>query len=276
MIDQHSYVEFGGGLGDVFNQIYFADDYCALSRIPDGKRVCVGLVTHNPYVRELFDNHPNRCKIDLREFGYWRPDRDAEKRAELGIPEFLATIVVPRSKVEFYPTAADYEACSEEIHDSRPVGARASPYVVVAMCAGQSERNLPVESATRLARIAGECGHVVMQVGRNYQRTGRSSEPCLDPSVVHRSLIDRLTVPGTAHLLSKAKALITAHSALSILAWHMRIPQIVLYPESVGQRHFQKCDPWSFGAFDPELSPITAHGLFSDHRSATEKFRSFL
>jgi ADP-heptose:LPS heptosyltransferase len=275
MIDQ-TYVEFGGGLGDVFSQIYSRGDYRALSRIPDGERVSVGLVTHNPHVRELFENHPNRHKIDLHEFGYWLPPHDAERRAALGVPVFRWAPAVAGSKVEFYPTTNDYAVCDGAKSVLGSGVTQTTRYVVVAMGAGTSARNLPDDSVKPLARIVSEAGYRVVQVGRNYQRDGKSPEPYLDESVVYRSLIDRLSVPGTAHFLSNAKALITAHSALSILAWHMRIPQLLLYPESVSQRHFQRSDPWSFGAFDPELSVITAHGSFRDHARANEKFLSFL
>jgi len=73
-------------------------------------------------------------------------------------------------------------------------------------------------------------------------------------------LIDRLSVPGVAHLLARAAALVCCHSALNILGWLLRKPQLLLYPETVRARHIAARDQWAFGVDFPECR----HATFDD------------
>ena len=64
--------------------------------------------------------------------------------------------------------------------------------------------------------------------------------------------------------------MVTCHSSLNILGWHLKVPQLLLYPGSVAARHFRGGrNPWNFGL----NWSITAHGLFQEYTPAL--FESF-
>ena len=52
----------------------------------------------------------------------------------------------------------------------------------------------------------------------------------------------------------------TCHSALNLLGWHLRKPQLLLYPRSAWERHIRVPDQWAFGIGYPE----TVHAAFED------------
>src|SRR4029077_16220968 len=52
------YLEFGGGLGDIFYQMFHDGGYGALQTLTSKDRALIVLITHNPHARELFDHHP--------------------------------------------------------------------------------------------------------------------------------------------------------------------------------------------------------------------------
>jgi hypothetical protein len=54
--------------------------------------------------------------------------------------------------------------------------------------------------------------------------------------------------------------LVTCHSALNLLAWHVRKPQLLLYPRSAWERHMRVPDQWAFGIGYPE----TVYAAFED------------
>lgn len=263
------YVEFGGGLGDVFNRIYRDGSYRALELIPLHRRVNVGIISHNGHVDELFKWHPKRSQMEVHNYGYWLGDQDEAMRAKYGLPRPRG---VPVPLVNGVPTPVKFYRSPDDPGYTPTHGSKG--YVVLAHAGGQDDRTIPIPLARRLVDVARGRGFDVVQVGRNYTRMGRAPEICLVSKA--EDMIDRLTVPGTADLLAGAAALITAHSSMNILAWHMRIPQVVAYPMSVLHRHFQKPDEWSFGSFDQQLSKITVHGEFSQEDNLAAGFNEML
>jgi hypothetical protein len=63
-------MEFGGGLEDIFYQIYYDGACRALNVLGAQDRATVVLITHNPHVRKIFDSHPHSAQIELRDLGY--------------------------------------------------------------------------------------------------------------------------------------------------------------------------------------------------------------
>ena len=116
---------------------------------------------------------------------------------------------------------------------------------------------MPEEITTKILKLTEE--FIPIQVGRTFERHGRY-EP---NSNIKINMIDALSVPGTINLIKKSKGLVTVHSALNIAAWRLRIPQLLLYPESVQIRHFNNKDEWSFGKDFPETFRSTFSN-FSD------------
>ena len=102
--------------------------------------------------------------------------------------------------------------------------------------------------------------------GRTYNRCGRQE---LDVSKYNiESTIDKLTVPGTCELIKNSIGIITCHSSLNILAWKMRKPQLLLYPETEYEEFIKHKTRWAFGIDYPE----TFHGLFNSYEILLDKF----
>lgn len=255
--------EFGGGLGDVIHQSYENGYYCHLDRTgKDFARASIALVSHNPFVRELFDWHPKRALFDIKECGYWLPHQNNEMRKKHNLP---ARPHMPplTTKPTFYPSPADLTTLSEN-----PLG----KYVVVSQAAGMADRDLDEFTVFRIVDLLWSKGVTSVFVGRSYERAGRREglkDARRDGSV---NLVDRLTVPGTLRLLEGSAGLVTCHSALNLAAWHMRKPQLLLYPKSVYSRHFVKGDQWSFGRSFRE----TYHACWDDKRVVDEKIFGFV
>ena len=249
------YLEFGGGLGDVFNQIYRDGDYRFVERLPEGDNVQVGLVCHNPHAGELFAFGPHAGRVTIRNFGYWGLADDTRRRAELAVPRKPAPRPSDGSPISFHPSADD-ERVLARLDLSRAV--------VFAVSAGLPERSLPETLVQSLAAKVGEAGWTPIFIGRTYPRHGRSE---IRPSAEHGvDLIDALSVPGVAVCLERSAGLVCCHSAINILAWWMRKPQLLLYPLSVYHAHIVRKDAWGFGADFAEcvhgvMNPSAAFGL---------------
>ena len=244
------YFEFGGGLGDIFSQIFVGSGYRHLAALPAPESATVGLITHNPFARELFTWLPGAGRLTILDRGYWSPAEDAEQRPRHGFPpKPPSSFYFGRAPVVFYPSPDDAPVLAE---------LAMRPYVAFSASAGLPERDIPKAIVQHLAATAQARGFATVFLGRSYARQGRaeyrpSAEEGLD-------LVDRLSVPGTALAVTGAAALVCCHSALNLLAWHLRRPQFLLYPKSVDERHMRRPDEWSFGIGYPECR----HALFED------------
>jgi O-methyltransferase len=247
------YLEYGGGLGDIFNQIYNRSDYRGLMDLGVSDRAIVALICHNPFAKELFAWHPKRQQLDVRPLPYWPPSENAvnRRRYRLGGAQLNAIHDRP---VSFYPSDHDHQLLDKVRHLSR-----GRPLIVLAASAGLPERNIPATLLDRTVAQLLASDTVVVAVGRNYERHGRCE--LIPESGQVLNYVDQLSVPGTAELVRSANGLITTHSSMNILGWHLRIPQLLVYPPSVVERHFKNGrDEWSFG-LDWD---ITFHSTFDD------------
>jgi hypothetical protein len=189
------YVEFGGGLGDVFQQVDEHGRYNALGRLGPDDHCHVALVCHNPHVTELFDHHPAADRLTVRHYGYWLPEDDAAQRGRHGLPA-PATAAAPAAvpgPVTFYP-APDDLARLGPLREGRP-------YVVFSASAGLSERDLPGDVVRAAHAAVLEAGFLPVYVGRDYERFGRREQPAPAGGV---DLINRLGVPAVARLVQGA------------------------------------------------------------------------
>lgn len=232
------YVEFGGGLGDVFNTIYNTQRYASLDSLKLDEQVTVAVISHNPHVKEIFEWHPKRRQMMVREFSYWLQEEDQARRALYGLPPRQFD-PCPQRYVNFYPSPQDYPL----LYELRSRG----PYIILATAAGtEPSRDLPKEIREDIIDAVTGAGYKAAVVGRNYKLFGRAEHEFAQHSMV-MNMIDRLTVPGTSLAVLGAEAVITCHSALCILSWHMNKPTFVAYPDYVQKRHFFKIDEHSFG-----------------------------
>jgi len=130
----------------------------------------------------------------------------------------------------------------------------------LALAAGLPERSVPEALAREIVRRLAP-GFRLVITGRSYDRHGRSELrkwPQAEGDIV--DVVDRLSVPGTCALVQASAGLVTCHSALNLLAWNLRKPQLLLYPRSAWERHIRVPDQWAFGIGYPE----TVHAAFED------------
>jgi hypothetical protein len=253
------YIEYGGGLGDIFFQIYFEGAYRALDELTEADRAVIGLITHNPHTGEIFANHPRTGQLTVRNLGYWLPSQDQVMRAKHRLPNRSIFPITGRP-VRFYPTEADRAA----LPDLQP-----QRVIVFAPGAGLADRNLSPQLVSNLAAVARESGFLPVFVGRSYERHGRAEYyPVAGEGV---SLVDVLSVPGVAALVESADGIVACHSAISMLGWCMRKPQLLLYPQSVYERHIAARDQWTFGIDFPECR----HARFDDSHLVALAYKFF-
>jgi predicted O-methyltransferase YrrM len=237
--------------------------YNVLRDLEPDDTATVNLITHNPHARELFDLHPKSSQIQVNDFGYWLSEDDHEQRRLHNLPPPGSNLNLPEKDrdIRFFTSFEDVNSFAlllqQKMEHARD---RWFPgYIVVAASAGLSDRDIPRETVIKITRALTDAGFLVVFVGRNYDRWGRKElEPPFGEKVIN--LIDKLTVPGTAKLLQDASGLVTCHSALNILGWYLRVPQLLLYPDSVYRTHIIHKDPWAFGIDFPE----TVHAQFEE------------
>jgi len=260
------YAEFGGGLGDVFHQIFTGPYWHLLRDLSPEDRVRCAIICHNPHARELFEWHPKRAQMELLNFPYWNVKEDRKYRDRHNLPRLIVPSPFTPGPIEFYMSANETEKLAE--FKKKLEG---GPYVLFSATAGTLNRNFPRQLATELLTLMAKHVRVVL-VGRNYRRNNRRLEwraadlidSLTPPSANILDVVDAFSVPGIANLLKGSAGLVTCHSALNILGWHFRTPQLLLYPEQVRRRHFVNPDGWAFGCHFPE----TVHSVFENYSDA--------
>jgi hypothetical protein len=240
------YLEFGGGLGDIFYQMFHDAGYGTLQALAPQDRALIVLITHNPYARELFDHHPRASQLDVRDLGYWPPSDDAVMRRRHGLPQGARGFPIAGAP-KFYPSRGDRQWLNR---------LDGTAYVVFSVSAGLPERDIPAELVERLVEVAIAHSLLPVIVGRNYSRFDRGEQHVQHRGVLN--LIDRLTVPGVAEAVRRSLGVVCCHSAINMLAWLLRKPQLLLYPQFVYERHIAHRDQWAFGIDFEECR----HGCF--------------
>lgn len=263
------YIEFGGGLGDVIHQVFTDGGYRSLERLSARDRVKVGIISHNPACHTLFDHHPRRDQMELVTPGYWGPADDIAMRRQFGLPKYHGTPTDESIPVRFYSDPAS------EAEVDAVVGR--SQVLVVAPCAGESDRDLPEKDLNLVLRRAEVGRFTLVQIGKDYSRNDRPSEFRIRNLFTTAPIIDwinQLSVPATLRLIAGAEGVVTAHSAVNMMAWYLHRRQLLLYPPHVQDRHFLRPDQWSFGVWKEPYSALTHHGLFGDRHPVETFFAS--
>lgn len=249
--------EFGGGLGDTLNDIYRYNGYAALQGAPRSEKCRVSIISHNPAVKELFQHWPGGADMQIIEYGYWTPGKDAEMRRKHRLPKPALELRPEWATFSFYNHPGD-EAVLAELPDE---------YVVFSVSAGMPERSFPGDLPPTLVINA---GLPAVFVGRSYDRNGRveSRHPMMSHDV---NLIDRISLPATLNVVRdpRCKGVVCCHSSISMLAGWENKPQLLLYDEATRQRHFQAKDQWSWYAYE---RGNVFHATFDQWQGAAEKF----
>ena len=240
-----------GGLGDAFIVLHESTGYEDLERLGPDERARVYVISHNPFVPEVFRWHPRAAQIDVFPARHFFLDyADPAERARAGIPPepIDPNPGRPRGPVRFWPSPEDRETIEKEL----PRG----PFLAVAPTSSGVEiedRNIPARVLEAALAEARRQSIPFVLLGRTYQGPHAPKAAPARPSgpgVV--DLTDRLSVPGTAEAVKRCGAILTAHSALLILAWYERKPNFAVVPPEYERRDFAAPSPFGFGKGYPE------------------------
>lgn len=224
-------LEFGGGLGDVFFQMFHRGAYNVLRDLEPADIARVDLICHNPNAYQLFSMHPKASQINLREFPYWTPKVNDEKRNFYDLPSAGRNESLPEKdqNIQFHPDDRDLE---------RLAAVESHPYIVLAAGSSLLHKQIPDALVDRLVdRLLTHSRYDVLVTGASYEAKDDYGneryeyEPQSTSQRVH-DRIDLLTVHGLAHAVSRSKGVICSHSAVGILGWLLNKPQLLLYPKS--------------------------------------------
>lgn len=248
----HYDLEFGGGLGDVFFQMFHRGAYNILRDLEPADTARVDLICHNPNAHQLFTLHPKAPQIDLREFPYWTPSVNEQRRKLYDLPPSGRNEALPEKDqhVLFYPTANDSEMIASVDNHG---------YIVLAASSSLLHKQIPDSVVDQLvdwflinSRLD------IAFTGNNYSaKDDYGNEryeyaPRVRSKRVH-NWIDSLSVPGVASAVLHSKGVICSHSAVGMLAWCLNKPEFLLYPKS-HYKPFIEPFPrtiWGFGLDQP-------------------------
>jgi len=268
------YVEFGGGLGDIINQMFRTPNYRYFEGITE--KTAALLITHNPYAAEIFKYHPGRELIEVI-LEPWIYPHEVDEKIRMPLLHKGYVRIMPDSAsdtpVHLYPSPEDTQIIENVMNDNNSPDERAAEqnrrYAVFHAYAGTRERDIPVDVLKSVINHVISMHHLkVVLVGRSYERIGtdRSEEKGdlfmngATPDSPVMNLIDRLTVPGVLELVKNCSLFFGSHSSINIAAWHFNKPCVVLYDKATKERHFERTDEWSFG----KDNCTTRHGLYEE------------
>lgn len=228
------YSEFLGGMGDVLNRMHQCDWYVSLTRLPEGTKVAVAFMSHNPAGLDFFRWIPSKAEITVLNMGFTEKWNDPAWRSSHGLPEknFHPYAI---GRVDYHPSPED----ERELDQLNRIGA----YVALVASAGTPERNLRPDLRERVVDRCLEKGYKVVSIGGNYQRRMFDGQrDCLGPrpheeKLVDRigvhQLVDKLSAAGSVKVLERAAGAVVTHTALCLAAWYVRTPTFLLYSADV-------------------------------------------
>ena len=177
----------------------------------------------------------------LREVPYCLPERANPVRVKLGLCRLEDRPPNPRQSspgpLVFFPPKEERKVLRMLTQE---------PFIVLSASAGEPVRSIPATILLTIAKVLARQRVRVIAVGRNYKR-GRRFERVIPefPNLVN--MIDKLSVPAVAQLVQRCRGTINCHSAVGMLGWLEKKPQLLLLDEGAWTRHFRKKDAWAFG-----------------------------
>jgi ADP-heptose:LPS heptosyltransferase len=253
-------VIFERALGDNIQMFYRSKTYQLLEHLngENGKLNVILRGKYNPFIHEIFLNHPKREYFTL---GY--EELPIEYQGEVGLLnihdyEEIAQFDTQEKPV-FYPLVSD-----EPILNALPTD---KPYIIFSSGAGIDRtfegemRSIPLDIAEVLNYyILDECerrGYNLFVTGKSYhQAFGRGEVKAVEGSI---DLVDKLSIPGSLKVMQGARAIITAHSAPIVLAWEERKSCISIVPPSLYRNNVVGRDYncWGYGFAYPECTGLS-------------------
>jgi len=222
------YAEYVGGLGDAILRMYFSGKawYEQLETLSPRERGVVVLMSHSPYLKEVFRWHPKRKRIHVLDLGFttdFHPWENREWRLAHGLPEAApCPPYAPSRTLTFYPSPSDKALLRR--------ARRRGPYIVLAAVAGKPEKTIPPHICEEIVWSTSLSGHRVITVGRS--RYFRREDLVWSKNPRFRDLIetvDRLSVPGMMELVKGAAGVVSADTSVLHAAWQEHKPVFLLY-----------------------------------------------
>ena len=262
-------IEIRGGLGDAFITLHETAAYELLETLAPDERATVCIISHNPYVDEIFRWHPKISQIHVVNSKYFFHEYDdLARRLDAGVFAMTPAPHAPRERkpIRFYPSPEDLRILEDELPKE--------PYLAIAPTASGMEienRNIPMPILTQICNTTLLRGIPVVFLGRTYQGPHAPKDELFRPTGnMIIDFTDQLSVPGTAEVVKRSRAMVCAHSALLLLSWFERKPNFALYPPKYKFHDFDNPSPFGFGKDYPE----TTRMLFSEFLPS--KFTAFL
>lgn len=224
------HIELLGGLGDCFNRLYGVDWMPRLLEIHREEIVDVTIISHNPFVDELFKWHPKRDQLVLRKVKFHYPWTDEAWRRQNHLPDSPPIHNLPQDRIEYFPPLHEY-ALIDKLSSKK--------FLIFVISAGTTERHIPYLMRERMATWAISMGYEIYVIGRQYKHfeeggaTPRHVEERMDERDGLKHLIDGLTLPGTAKLMERAAGVVTTHTSMCLLSWFLKKPTFLLYGDHV-------------------------------------------
>lgn len=263
-------IEARGGLGDCFIWFHETMAYEDIEALKPDERIKVTLISHNPFADEILKWHPKAPQIDIvKSKHFFNPPYDNPQiRKDAGIPEQMPPQRPPRARapIKFYPSPDDLKIIESDLPKV--------PFLGIAPTSSGMEienRNIPLPTVVHICASAKVRGIPVVFLGRTYAgphaRKDAPTRPS-GPGII--DFTDRLSVPGTAEVVKRSRAMVCAHSALLLLSWYERKPNFTMYPPKYKWHDFDNPSPFGFGKDYPE----TVRMLFVEF--TVSKFSEFL
>ncbi len=251
-------VEVRGGLGDAFITFHETTAYDRLCALAPGEEATVCVISHNPFVDEIFKWHPKASQIKIVNSKYFFHEYDdSAKRLDAGV---FAKTPEPhpareRAPITFYPSPEDLKEIERLPKE---------PFLVVAPTASGMEienRNIPTDLLHRITKSVVSRRIPVVIVGRTYHGPHAPKPHNARPSGPNIfDMTDKLSVPGTAEVVKRSRGVLSCHSSMLLLSWYERKPNFIMYPPKYKWHDFDNPSPFGFGKDYPE----TTRMLFSE------------
>lgn len=243
-----------GGLGDAFIVMHETMGYEWLSMIEPGQKARIVIISHNPFVHEIFRWHPKAGQFEvISAKSFFTEYADRGKRLSAGVPNdpLLPHGSRSRAPVSFWPSPED-----RIVLDTLP----SKPFLAIAPTASGMEvenRNIPVEVMKSISILSKVRGIPVVLLGRTFSGPHAPKTLFRYDTSEMIDLTDRLSVPGTAEVVKRATAVVSCHSSLLLLSWYERTPVFAMYPSRYKELDFDAPSPFGFGKDYPETVRTT-------------------
>ncbi len=237
----HYYIEYGGGLGDIFMQMIYRGSYNVLRDMEPDDTAHIVTICHNPFVHELFSFHPKRNQFRVDYLDYWGVQDDEKYRSKHNLPPSGSLNNLPEkdSSLVLYPNQSDINFLLPIVNKK---------FIFFHPFAGENNRRFNNNLINNIIEtILNETDYNIILVGRNYIRNDKEIENIDINNDRIINAVDRLSVPGTAILLNYSVGMICTHSSFSILGWATQKPMLLLYSDVAYRDHIKNKTQWAFG-----------------------------